>query len=576
MASAPGGATFHIVNETGGASDVRRTATSAATHHAATHIMPMYREEMETRPYDGGEPIKEYLIQFEIIALHNGWTDVDRAWALLCALDGPARGILAEFEDPAAATYSDIKKSLERRFGPTDQVDVHEQALSQLRMTSDQRIREVEQEVQRLVRLAYPYVDGATLQRFAVKHLIQVIGAQDIIFYIKDKNPLSTDTVCELYDRYRALTGDNDNTSPACGKRPSDDDRNHASDHGSSDDVGQQPSKLQRQTPAVHQLLETTVREIQQLADVINRLLVTGFNANTGVGRDVRITKIQCGQNSHSKSARKRRAAANGRNVCTFCDRGFPRPRALRRHEEREHQRTGRCPPKANASGPQVVAMNRVTNDTAVPVTSPADNPIDFRNGHDSSPVAASAAGSVIERRDGTLLAPSPGADVAHLPSSMPFECPIRVDRRKAVNREIAAARSSDQLNSRYRPPAVATYQNGVPSSSPSNSATRQLSPQAARHRFRPERRPRACRTTDLVACLQRWSTNVTSENCTRSRPAVNFPASAVSRRLHRRTLPPDRHPRTTSPAIPQADFCRRRGDRDRLPSTSPNFTNRP
>lgn len=105
-------------------------------------------------------------------------TDVDKACALLCALDGPAGGILTKFDDPAAATYINIKKSLERGFRPTDQVDAHEQALSQLHMSNSQHIREIEQEVQKLVHLPYSFVDHPTREHFAIKYIIQAIGVK--------------------------------------------------------------------------------------------------------------------------------------------------------------------------------------------------------------------------------------------------------------------------------------------------------------------------------------------------------------------------------------------------------------
>lgn len=321
MASATGGITFHIMDETGSGTHRRRPPPrqhveidmesnrsleegahvtpipfsfndqasasrpavisdrrSAINESAATTAIqlpnhppvtsnppaPPHRREIEARRYSGKESVKDYLLQFELTARRNGWTDVDKAWALLCALDGPARGILAEFDDAATAPYNDIKQSLERRFGPTDQTDVHEQALNQLRMTNGQHIREIAQEVQKLVRLAYPYIDCTTRERFAVKYIIQAIGDKDTIFYIKEKDPKSSQAVCDLYERHQALTSDSRKPASVRGVRP------HFNDDGAEQPNG--ANETQHLAAQLKQLAERTDQQFQQLTEALSRL----------------------------------------------------------------------------------------------------------------------------------------------------------------------------------------------------------------------------------------------------------------------------------------------------------------
>ena len=118
------------------------------------------RREVEARRYSGKENVEDYLLQFQLTSLRNGWGETEKSAALLCALDGPARGILAEFDDPITASFANIKQALLRRFGPTQLVEVHEQALSQLRFAKGQNIRELAHEVQKLIKLAYPDIIG--------------------------------------------------------------------------------------------------------------------------------------------------------------------------------------------------------------------------------------------------------------------------------------------------------------------------------------------------------------------------------------------------------------------------------
>jgi Zinc knuckle len=166
------------------------------------------RREIEARRFNGKEPVNEYLVQFELTAKRNKWSESDRVTSLLCALDGSARSILSEIDDVESATFADVKQLLLKRFGPVRLTDVHEQALDDLKLYKGQTIRELSSEVLRLAKLAYPDFDANARNRIAVRTLINAIPDKDAVFYIKDKNPGSVDDVCTLYERYKVLSGE--------------------------------------------------------------------------------------------------------------------------------------------------------------------------------------------------------------------------------------------------------------------------------------------------------------------------------------------------------------------------------
>jgi hypothetical protein len=173
------------------------------------------RKEIEARRFSGKENVVEYLMQFELTAKRNDWDDNEKACSLLCALDGPARGILSEFDDATKAEFREVKQALLLRFGPTSLTEVHEQALVQLRLSKGQAIREMAREVQRLTKLAYPDILGRARDRLAVKSLIRTITDKDTAFYIKEKSPATLAEVCTLYERYQALTSDDHSSHKA-------------------------------------------------------------------------------------------------------------------------------------------------------------------------------------------------------------------------------------------------------------------------------------------------------------------------------------------------------------------------
>ena len=55
------------------------------------------------------ENVDEYLLQFKLTARRNGWGNDEKSTALVCALDGSARGIISEFDDPASVSYIQVK-----------------------------------------------------------------------------------------------------------------------------------------------------------------------------------------------------------------------------------------------------------------------------------------------------------------------------------------------------------------------------------------------------------------------------------------------------------------------------------
>ena len=96
---------------------------------------------------------------------------------------------MAKFDDPLKTRYSEVKQALLRRFGPTELVEVHEQALAQLRLEKGQNICELAQEVHRLAKQAYPDTVGPARDRLAVKHLIHAVHDRATVFYIREKKP---------------------------------------------------------------------------------------------------------------------------------------------------------------------------------------------------------------------------------------------------------------------------------------------------------------------------------------------------------------------------------------------------
>lgn len=219
----------------------------------------------EVRRYNGKDDVEEYLVQFEITARYNHWTRDEMAMALLHALDGQARGVYNDLDDPASASYNQIKRALIKRFGLTSMAEVHEQALNRLKYVKGQNVRELAQQVTKLTRKAYPEINVKQRERFAIKSLLQALNDRDAIFYIKDKSPETIDEACTLFERYEALTG-SDSRRPFTARTISQTTESTYSAAAADD--------LRAVRGDITSLKDQTERQFCKVADVLSQLTV--------------------------------------------------------------------------------------------------------------------------------------------------------------------------------------------------------------------------------------------------------------------------------------------------------------
>jgi len=158
-------------------------------------------------------------------------------------------------------SYQEVTRALIRRFGPTNLIKVHEQALSQLRLSKGQNIRELAQEVQRLVKQAYPDIIGPPRDRLAVKHLLNAIPDKDTAFYVREKNPTDVSEACTLYERYVALIHDKAPKRPGVRRV----------DNSQPDSAAIDISALQRQvTEAIERMNTATNEQLQKFTQALS------------------------------------------------------------------------------------------------------------------------------------------------------------------------------------------------------------------------------------------------------------------------------------------------------------------
>ncbi|CAC5403126.1 unnamed protein product [Mytilus coruscus] len=101
--------------------------------------------------YDGESNWEDYLVQFELIAAINKWSDIEKALELATSLRGTAQSILTDLRPEMRTNFIQLTAALASRFQPENQAEMYRaQMKSKIRGRTEQ-IPVLGQDIKRLV-----------------------------------------------------------------------------------------------------------------------------------------------------------------------------------------------------------------------------------------------------------------------------------------------------------------------------------------------------------------------------------------------------------------------------------------
>ena len=155
--------------------------------------------QMESRPvssyrpkkiadYDGKSAWTDYLVQFQIAAELNRWTDRQKAMELATSLVGSARGVLSDMKPEERLDFDALVKRLTMRFKPKDLTGVYQTQLRSYCRKRNQSVPELMQAINVLVRKAFPSADDETRSYMAVSSFVTALHdeAQELFVFQRD------------------------------------------------------------------------------------------------------------------------------------------------------------------------------------------------------------------------------------------------------------------------------------------------------------------------------------------------------------------------------------------------------
>ncbi|CAG2191634.1 unnamed protein product [Mytilus edulis] len=147
--------------------------------------------EHQTSTFDGEGNWEDYLVQFELIAAINKWSDLEKALELATSLRGTAQSILTDLRPEMRTNFVRLTAALASRFQPENQAEMYRaQMKSRIRGRTEQ-IPVLGQDIKRLVRLAYPSAPMEVREYLARDCFIDSLNDADMewaIFQAKAEN----------------------------------------------------------------------------------------------------------------------------------------------------------------------------------------------------------------------------------------------------------------------------------------------------------------------------------------------------------------------------------------------------
>jgi hypothetical protein len=145
---------------------------------------------MKPNKYAGTSSIDTFLIQFEICADYNEWSEKEKCAQLKCCLTGNAAQILWDGSEHAKLTYPRLVSKLRERFGSAGQRDRFLAELRGRRRKPGEPLSDLYSDICRLMAMAFPGANETDVgSSLAVDHFISALNDPELELRVRDKNP---------------------------------------------------------------------------------------------------------------------------------------------------------------------------------------------------------------------------------------------------------------------------------------------------------------------------------------------------------------------------------------------------
>ena len=155
--------------------------------------------------FDGTGNWSDYLIQFNLIADFCRWNDYEKALHLAINLRGTAQSVLADLRHDQRTKFHSLSSALAARFEPVQQSELHRVTLKTRLRHGNETLPELAQDINRLVRLAYPEATVDVREQLAKDYFVDALNNHDLEWAVLRGKPESVENALKLALEYEAF-----------------------------------------------------------------------------------------------------------------------------------------------------------------------------------------------------------------------------------------------------------------------------------------------------------------------------------------------------------------------------------
>ncbi|MPC92690.1 hypothetical protein E2C01_087794 [Portunus trituberculatus] len=119
------------------------------------------------------------------MARGHGWDNTEKAYQLIASLRGPASQVLAQLTNAQCSSYQRLAETLQQWFSVTLQAEVYWTQLKERARCQGEPLLWLAQDLEALVRRAYPGAPESMVTVLARDHFIDALGDQQLQIYVK-------------------------------------------------------------------------------------------------------------------------------------------------------------------------------------------------------------------------------------------------------------------------------------------------------------------------------------------------------------------------------------------------------
>ena len=123
---------------------------------------------------------RPWIIQFEAIARHQGWTAGERVVRLVSSLTGPAANLLIGMTLGQLDDYNFLRTRLSRRYDPPEREEAHRAELRARTRRRNESADEFAENIKNLAQRAYPLADQNMLDNLVVERFREGHGNEEL------------------------------------------------------------------------------------------------------------------------------------------------------------------------------------------------------------------------------------------------------------------------------------------------------------------------------------------------------------------------------------------------------------